>query len=717
MTASATPITNMHWMSANSRYLTSEMVRLRLLLRRRALWLRKHWNRDAQQMAYLNWAISDREADLLLAGSDGIEEQNFYSSDAEVLEIGAQLDSVQADLAAQLQEMEESRTQPAVEILVTRFGLTSFERNVLLLCLASEIDPAFERIFGYLHDDATRKVVSPHLVLALFAGWETAGTDRAALFAGAPLRRWRLINWEASPAGSVSGAALRLDERITNYLLGFNQLDQRCQEVIRDVPACPLPAGHRDLAASIAQQFSVKSRRDHVRAMNLVGDPDSGQVGIAREVSSYLGLSLCMLDRHALLSPDRGFISLLEREAILLDLLYYMDCEALKGDELHSTRKEIERFAGPLVVATSERLPWSYEVVTLYVPRLNGVAQRETWRTVLSSSEASSEFDVDALAEQFDLGPLSILRAARHAEALAELRSNAAATFEDLWQACRQQAAPHLESLAQKVTPCYDWADIVVPSDVLCQLREITDQVDQRYVVYQNWGFEKKLSRGRGISALFTGASGVGKTMAAEVMAHHLSLDLYRIDLAGVVSKYIGETEKNLRCVFDAAERSGAILFFDEADALFGKRSEVRDSHDRYANIEVNYLLQRMENYRGLAILATNMKSALDSAFLRRLRFIVEFPFPTAVYRAEIWRRVFPPTAELGQLDFSALARLEIPGGNIRNIAVNSAFLAAAEGSLIEMDHVMRAARREYAKMDRLVLDSEFGRYTSVRMQ
>jgi SpoVK/Ycf46/Vps4 family AAA+-type ATPase len=269
--------------------------------------------------------------------------------------------------------------------------------------------------------------------------------------------------------------------------------------------------------------------------------------------------------------------------------------------------------------------------------------------------------------------------------------------------------------LAQKIQPCYDWDDIVVPVEVSLQLREITAQVAHRHAVYQGWGFGKKLSRGRGISVLFSGPSGVGKTMAAEVMAQHLNLDLYRIDLAGVVSKYIGQTEKNLRNVFDAAERSGAILFFDEADALFGKRSEVKDSHDRYANIEVNYLLQRMEDYRGLAILATNMKSFLDTAFLRRLRFIVEFPFPDAALRMEIWRRVFPPTAETGTLDFVALSRMEIAGGNIRNIALNAAFLAVEEGVPIGMGHVMNAARREYTKIERLIMDAEFGPFAQAR--
>ncbi len=232
-----------------------------------------------------------------------------------------------------------------------------------------------------------------------------------------------------------------------------------------------------------------------------------------------------------------------------------------------------------------------------------------------------------------------------------------------------------------------------------------------RQKVYEEWGFGKKLSKGKGINALFSGPSGTGKTMAAEVLANHLKLDLYRVDLAGVVSKYIGETEKNLRKVFDAAEESGAILFFDEADALFGKRSEVKDSHDRYANIEVNYLLQRMEDYRGLAILATNKKSALDQAFLRRLRFLVDLPFPDIRNRKMIWQKVFPEEASVDEMEYDLLARMEISGGNIRNIALNAAFLAASESSPIGMSHVVPAARREYSKINKMITESEFGKY------
>jgi SpoVK/Ycf46/Vps4 family AAA+-type ATPase len=238
-------------------------------------------------------------------------------------------------------------------------------------------------------------------------------------------------------------------------------------------------------------------------------------------------------------------------------------------------------------------------------------------------------------------------------------------------------------------------------------LHDIGAHVRHRVLVYETWGFARRGTRGLGLSVLFAGASGTGKTMAAEILANELRLDLYRIDLSSVVSKYIGETEKNLRRIFDAADDGGAILLFDEADALFGKRSEVKDSHDRYANIEVSYLLQRMEAYRGLAILTTNLRHALDSAFMRRVLFVVEFPFPDAAHRAEIWRRVLPIDVPTEGLDAERLARLNVAGGNIRNIALNAAFLAADSAEPLRMTHMLKAARSEYAKMEKVLTEAE----------
>jgi SpoVK/Ycf46/Vps4 family AAA+-type ATPase len=329
--------------------------------------------------------------------------------------------------------------------------------------------------------------------------------------------------------------------------------------------------------------------------------------------------------------------------------------------------------------------------------------QTAVWREALGEAARSLNGAVDMLSSQFSLPRATIFSVA----ACAKTSRRTSNVFNNLWDECRLRVRAEMDDLAQRIEPSAHWDDLVLPEAQKDMLREIVTHVRHRAKVHDGWGFSQKGSRGLGISAAFAGASGTGKTMAAEILANELRLDLYRIDLSCVVSKYIGETEKNLRRVFDAAEHGGAILLFDEADALFGKRSEVKDSHDRFANIEVSYLLQRMECYRGLAILTTNFKSALDGAFLRRIRFIIEFPFPDASQRAEIWRRVFPRTAPTRRLDAHRLSQLNVAGGNIRNIALNSAFLAANEASHIEMSHILRAARSEYAKLEKTLPAAE----------
>ena len=276
-----------------------------------------------------------------------------------------------------------------------------------------------------------------------------------------------------------------------------------------------------------------------------------------------------------------------------------------------------------------------------------------------------------------------------------------------LWTACRSLARPKLEDLAHRITPAATWNDLVLPDLQMRILRQMSAQVWHRMRVHEHWGFGEKGNRGLGVSALFCGESGTGKTLAAEVLANALGLDLYRVDLASVVSKYIGETEKNLKIIFDAAEEGGVLLLFDEADALFGKRGEVKDSHDRYANIEVGYLLQRMESYSGLAILTTNLKASLDRAFQRRLRFTVNFPFPDAAQRELIWSKVFPESTPTRGLDLKKLAQLNVPGGNIRNIALNAAFIAADHGTPVEMPDLLEAARLEAHKIERSLADAE----------
>ncbi len=323
----------------------------------------------------------------------------------------------------------------------------------------------------------------------------------------------------------------------------------------------------------------------------------------------------------------------------------------------------------------------------------------------VANGNGNGRAEVSGAAQQFRLDSASLQAAAAQLAA-----GNGAAddgVAESLWDALRAQARPTLDDLAQRIDAAAAWDDLVLPLPVVDTLRQIALHVRQRARVYEDWGFARRSARGLGVSALFAGPSGTGKTTAAEILARELRLDLYRIDLSAVVSKYIGETEKNLRRLFDAADEGGAILLFDEADALFGKRSEVKDSHDRYANIEVSYLLQRMEAYRGLAILTTNQRQALDPAFLRRLRFVVQFPFPDAAQRAEIWRRIFPDETPVDGLDAGRLAQLNVTGGTIRNIALSAAFFAADADEPVRMEHVLRAARTEHAKIEKPLTDAE----------
>jgi SpoVK/Ycf46/Vps4 family AAA+-type ATPase len=366
----------------------------------------------------------------------------------------------------------------------------------------------------------------------------------------------------------------------------------------------------------------------------------------------------------------------------------------------------LARSNGVFFVSTREiRSDLGTATMTLDVKKPTPAEQQSAWRKALGNDADSGNYPA-ILAGQFNLNTATIRRIADRV--MAEPDNNDQIPHGRLWKACLAGVRPRLDLLAQRLEPKATWDDIVLPQESLDLLYQIADQVRQRNKVYDTWGFRQKMNRGLGINALFTGDSGTGKTMAAEVIANELRLNLFRIDLSGVVSKYIGETEKNLRRLFDAAEDGGAILFFDEADALFGKRSEVKDSHDRYANIEINYLLQRMESYGGLAILATNMKSALDQAFMRRLRFIVNFPFPSLKERKLIIEKVFPPEVPKANLDYDRLARLNLTGGSINNIAINAAFMAASEGTEVTTPLILEAAKSEFRKLERPIKVSDF---------
>ncbi|WP_425564776.1 ATP-binding protein [Saccharopolyspora halophila] len=393
-----------------------------------------------------------------------------------------------------------------------------------------------------------------------------------------------------------------------------------------------------------------------------------------------------------------------QREAVLLPAALLLEIDEPGREQAAAAEAFLESTAVPLVLSSQEPRPSSRsrgERVT--VPSLNNDEQLQLWQRAFADVPDVSDADIGNLVAQFSLPPHVVSAAAAAAQRDAS-GANAAGVA---WRAGLDEARMGLDELGRRIEPAAGWGDLVLPDRQLRVLREIVAHVRQRATVHHEWGFSSTLRNGLGVTALFAGGSGTGKTLAAEVMARELGLDLFIIDLSQVVSKYIGETEKNLRKVFDAAERGGALLLFDEADALFGKRSEVKDSHDRYANLEVSYLLMRMEAYRGLAILTTNMKKALDTAFMRRIRFVVDFPFPAESERADIWRKVVPEQAPVKDLEPELLAQLTVAGGSIRNIALSGAFLAAEEGEHLQMRHMLAAAHTEYLKLERSLTPSE----------
>jgi hypothetical protein len=642
---------------------------------------------------------------------DASLEWRFFAEDSGV----KALDGIAAALDGRLSELEQKMAgggpPPGLLGLAELAGLGPLETELLFLAAAPALDGAFGRAYAELHDDSRRDAATLHLALALFLDDPAERLAAAGLLApGRPLRALRLVDVDTEPDEPMLTRLLFVDERVSGFLLGANRADARLLPMLTLLPDALEGAIARGGGELVRILSSEPTRWP---TLNLLGTVEGGARDAMQAACAALGLTPYAFDAGRFAGYTRvereTLIGLMGREAVLSGAAFLVDAAGVERgcaaavaiDEL------IGHLGATLFVVSGERwtgVPIS-QVVT--VPRPTRGEQRALWHAALGTFPHSVNGEVDTIVQQFDFGPTAIADAVARAAGYAEGRITGA----ELWRACREQTGAQLDELATRITPAYGWDDIVVGEDVRAQLHELASQVEGRGRVYETWGFGAKLTRGRGITALFSGPSGAGKSMAAEILASHLELDLYRIDLSGVVSKYIGETEKNLRRVFDAAERSGAILFFDEADALFGRRTEVRDSHDRYSNVEINYLLQRMEDYAGLAILATNRRSALDTAFLRRLRFVIEFPFPGPDDRRRIWERVFPEQAEQVALEYGFLSRLELPGGNIRSVAVNAAFLAAAERKPIAMPHVVRAAVREYTKLSKPISVAEFGPY------
>ncbi len=696
-------------------HLQAELARLDVLIRRDV----RRWQLAGQDPAdaFRGLYVSDQQAEALLSRplattwGQGIslpadEEQAFAALEGAC---ARRIEAIREKARALGHVLPLERLRPA-------FGLERFEVEALLVCLAPALDLRYERLYGYLQDDVTRKRPSVSLILDLLC---PPGPQRLLSLSrfgdDAPLFRHQLLERipEPPPGGaSLLGQLLRVDDTVVAYLLGRYQPRP---ELAAHAALHPMEARPEDPTIAGEAWCALEPFASREPIVLFDGPDVAAQQAAARLLAARAGRALLIVDIAAAIaageSTPLSATRLALRDARLLSALPLLTGwdSCLNTPTLPALLKEVCAFPGAIVLAG--QTPWQFSgverdrlVIQISFSVPDYAHRRALWLRFLGSEAEAVRTEVDAVAGRFLLTGGQIRDAVATARDLAARRGSQV-VGPDLFAAARAHSNPGLARLARKISPRYGWADIVLPPDQVALLREIIATVRERSRVLEEWGVGKKLASSPGVTILFAGPPGTGKTMAAEIMAAELGLDLYKIDLSAVVSKYIGETEKNLERIFTEAASSNAILFFDEADALFGKRSEVRDSHDRYANIEISYLLQRMEAYEGVTILATNLRSNLDEAFTRRLQFAVDFPFPEEVDRLRIWQTLFPPDVpRTADVDLAFLARRhKLAGGSIRNIIVAAAYLAAADGKPVSMAHLLHSTRRELQKMGRLV--------------
>ncbi len=636
----------------------------------------------------------------------------------------------QEGLQQALRDAESSLPAPsALDNLCAVFNLSSFERELLLLAAGPELDASFA--------DACRKAGALPPTLGFGLG-VLSDPHWSGITPLASLRRWHLIS--VGDGDRLTSSPLRIDECILHYLAGAPCVDERLLSMTEELqPGVLLPPSQDQFVEQTITIWEMeRAAGERLPVIRLRGSDQGALFGVASHSCARLGLTLRSIPVRFIPSAPADlnlFCRLFERDAALHSLALLLDCSDMPAEEsgkAEVVHRLLDEVSVPLFVVGNLSLrPTHRKVISFDVAKPTPAEQQTLWVAGAAGLDLGPE--LHKLTSQFNTGAETIAAVTAEAQAIhaanearkVQANSNGQAKHdaalelgnqtghdsqtigERFWNLCRAYQRPALDQLAQRIESSAGWDDLILHERQKTVLREMVLHARNQSKVYQDWGFARKGDRGLGITALFAGPSGTGKTMAAEILANELQLDLYRVDLSAIISKYIGETEKNLRKIFDAADDGGVLLLFDEADSTFGARSEVKDSHDRYANIEVSYLLQRIESYRGVAILTTNMKSAIDSAFLRRIRFLVNFPFPDIESRAEIWRRVFPATAPAEGLDPNRLAQLNVTGGHIRNIALSAAFLAAEAEEPIRMQHLLAAAKSEMVKLEKSITANE----------
>jgi len=717
-------------------HLLSELGRIELKLHLQVARLRTQ-ARQTGEDRFSGLYISEEEVDTIVNSPFFASSKSLSAPDNSVCLAPAEsLKQFEANVSETTRKNLHQGRLPRLRELEHSFQLSAFEIDTLLVCLLTELDLRYQKLYGYLQDDITRKSTTVALLLQLLCeSFDQRLIARQAFLPEAPLIKYHLLRLYDDPAplqAPLLAKSTQIDERITGYLLGINQIDARLLPFTRLIqPLCRfqevvLPDDSKCRLMKLATQFKKEGIVSYFQ-----GGSGVGKRITAEAICCDLGILLLIIDVNRMVSTGTSLellVPLVFREGILQNAALYLD----GFDVLLSDEKEVKSGCNAVINELASYPDWVFlsgekawepgtslqerRFISVEFPMPSYPERKQLWEKCWNDhTQLAADVDLGDLAGKFRLSGGQISDAAAMARNLALWRDTeqGLVTTHDLYSACRQQSRHNLSTLAHKIQPRHNWDDIVLPRDQMDQLREICCYVEHHQTVFGDWGFDRKLSLGKGLNVLFTGPSGTGKTMAAEIIANELGLDLYKIDLSAIVSKYIGETEKNLDRIFHEGQTSNAILFFDEADALFGKRSEVRDSHDRYANIEIAYLLQKMDEYDGVVILATNLRKNMDDAFARRMHFCIEFPIPNESDRYRIWKGIFPHEAPLSKdIDLNFMAQqFKITGGNIKNIALGAAFLAAEDGGYINTENLIRATKREYQKIGKLCTEGEFAQY------
>ena len=705
-------------------FIERELQRLDLLLHREILRLRANYQLSLDEFRGLY--VSDDQVDALIAQAGHLD-----GSTPDTTEL--------TERAAVLHETNliSHGEAPKWVRLATEFDLSPFEQDVLLLALAPEIDLKYETLYGYLNNDVSRKYPTIDLALRVFCE-DRNREGRGALSPQGRLFAHGLLE-PVNNDGSVGRSGLALGfaaaPLVVNYLIGL-PVEDRCLLGLATMRSTTA-GGFMDLpcSAKIVDQLvrlaELYRSGDDPHLFIFEGSRGSGRSEAVEAFCGALGLQLLRVDLNRLVDDAADLPAQMGRIILQARLrnagIHLQHCEVvLTGDSSLHRRFGIalERLAEarvPVMLSVDPNTPWReilyrLRVVPIRFPEPNAVERGRLWKRHLQAAALeAADGVVPDLAERFRLNAGQIRNAVAAAGLMNKLKHDNQQTVESgvLFQAARNQSIGHIGKLAQRVPLRYGWGDLVLPHATLQRVRDVVAAIRHRHRVYNDWAMERRFSNANGLMVLFSGPSGTGKTMTAGVIAREIGLDLYRIDLSAVVSKYIGETEKNLDQIFAAARRANAILFFDEADALFGKRSEVKDAHDRYANIEVAYLLQKMEVHDGIVVLATNFSKNMDQAFSRRMHYVVEFPKPDVQHREQLWRGIFPQETPLtDDVDFGFLSRqFDITGGDIRNVALDAAFLAAENGQAIGMEELVKAMARQMTKQGKVPGASDFKQY------